>query len=252
MNVPMPVASKVDLKGLIDAIAQTTAEDSMTNPLTAAQWEVLSSYLLVVLPPARCFFSQAPRTAPLSGRKRQPERALPGRKTPALAIVGAGSVVGEALSSRTAHSATVQASAPTKLWTLTAIRFTRLTNRQPAIALGLAYGRGCAGETLGSRRRRVAATRQAGPVGFPRLLPPSAGMARYTRFGFCPNCTIQRKQAMSLFSWFSRKPAPAKPRAASRPSGLFNADATVPPGNRGARANHSWSPSRPNAANHEE
>ena len=41
MNVPMPVASKVDLKGLIDAIAQTTAEDSMTNPLTAAQWEVL-------------------------------------------------------------------------------------------------------------------------------------------------------------------------------------------------------------------
>jgi len=33
---------------------------------------------------------------------------------------------------------------------------------------------------------------------------------------------------MSLFSWFSRKPAPAKPRAAAEPSGLFNADATVP------------------------
>ncbi|MFN4117682.1 hypothetical protein [Acidovorax sp.] len=33
---------------------------------------------------------------------------------------------------------------------------------------------------------------------------------------------------MSLFSWFSRKPAPAKPRPAGEPSGLLNADATVP------------------------
>ena len=36
---------------------------------------------------------------------------------------------------------------------------------------------------------------------------------------------------MSLFSWFSRKPAPpkAKPRSAgAEPSGLLNADATVP------------------------
>ena len=40
---------------------------------------------------------------------------------------------------------------------------------------------------------------------------------------------------MSLFSWFSRKPATAKPRAAAEPSGLFNADATVPlqPGRQG-------------------
>lgn len=37
---------------------------------------------------------------------------------------------------------------------------------------------------------------------------------------------------MSLFSWFSRKPAPpkAKPRNAMDPSGLMNADATVPLG----------------------
>lgn len=40
---------------------------------------------------------------------------------------------------------------------------------------------------------------------------------------------------MSLFSWFSRKPAPPKPRAAAEPSGLLNADATVPlyPGRQG-------------------
>lgn len=40
---------------------------------------------------------------------------------------------------------------------------------------------------------------------------------------------------MSLFSWFSRKPAPAKPRPLAEPSGLLNADATVPlsPGRQG-------------------
>ncbi|WP_440106005.1 hypothetical protein [Acidovorax sp. BL-A-41-H1] len=40
---------------------------------------------------------------------------------------------------------------------------------------------------------------------------------------------------MSLFSWFSRKPAPAKPRSVAEPSGLLNADATVPlnPGRQG-------------------
>ena len=42
---------------------------------------------------------------------------------------------------------------------------------------------------------------------------------------------------MSLFSWFSRKPAPAKPRPVLEPSGLLNADATVPlnPGRPGGR-----------------
>ncbi len=42
---------------------------------------------------------------------------------------------------------------------------------------------------------------------------------------------------MSLFSWFSRKPAPpkARPRPGAEPSGLLNADATVPlsPGRQG-------------------
>lgn len=40
---------------------------------------------------------------------------------------------------------------------------------------------------------------------------------------------------MSLFSWFTRKPTPAKPRSPAEPSGLLNADATVPlqPGRQG-------------------
>ena len=57
------------------------------------------------------------------------------------------------------RSATVQASAPCKLWSLTAIRFTELSIRQPAIALGLVMAAGAVlAKRLGNRRRRVAAT----------------------------------------------------------------------------------------------
>ena len=159
----MPVASRVDLQGLIDAIAQTTAEDSMTNPLTSAQWEVVSSYLLpVVLPAGQVLFTQgaADRTlyfvesGSLSVHYQDEKERL------RLAIVGSGSVLGEgAFFSHRARSATVQASAPSKLWSMTAIRFTELTNRQPAIALGLAMAAGAVlAKRLGNRRRRVAAT----------------------------------------------------------------------------------------------
>lgn len=159
----MPVASRVDLQGLIDAIAQTTAEDSMTNPLTSAQWEVVSSYLLpVVLPAGQVLFTQgaADRTlyfvesGSLSVHYQDEKERL------RLAIVGSGSVLGEgAFFSHRPRSATVQASAPSKLWSMTAIRFTELTNRQPAIALGLAMAAGAVlAKRLGNRRRRVAAT----------------------------------------------------------------------------------------------
>ena len=163
MNLPTHMAPKVDLQGLIDAIAQASADDSMTNPLSAAQWEVLSAYLLpVVLPAGQVLFSQGTNDRTLffveSGSlsvhfQDEKERLR-------LAIVGAGSVVGEgAFFSHRPRSATVQASVPCKLWSLPALRFTELSNRQPAIALGLVMAAGSVlAKRLGNRRRRVAAT----------------------------------------------------------------------------------------------
>lgn len=135
----------------------------MTNPLSPAQWDVVSSYLLpVVLPAGQVLFTQgaADRTlyfvesGSLSVHYQDEKERL------RLAIVGSGSVLGEgAFFSHRPRSATVQASAPSKLWSLTAIRFTELTNRQPAIALGLAMAAGAVlAKRLGNRRRRVAAT----------------------------------------------------------------------------------------------
>ena len=77
-----------------------------------------------------------------------------------LAIVGQGSVVGEgAFFSHQPRSATVQAGSPCKLWSLPAMRFTELSNRQPAVALHLVMAVGAVlSKRLGNRKRRVAST----------------------------------------------------------------------------------------------
>ena len=163
MNVSLPIGSKVNLQGLLDAIAQATADDSMTNPLTPAQWDVLASYLLpVVLPAGQVLFSQGAtdRTLYLIESGSLSVHFQDEKERLRLAMVAPGSVLGEgAFFSHRARSATVQASAPCKLWGLTALRFTELSNRQPAIALSLVMAAGAVlAKRLGNRRRRIAAT----------------------------------------------------------------------------------------------
>ena len=163
MNAMTPIASKIDLTGLLSAIAQADADDSMSNPLTPAQWDTVSAYLQpYAVPAGHVLFSQGAtdRTLYLVESGSLSVHYQDEKERLRLAIVGPGSVVGEgAFFSMRPRSATVQASAPTKLWTLTALRFTELTNRQSAIALGLAMAAGAVlAKRLGNRRRRVAAT----------------------------------------------------------------------------------------------
>ena len=163
MNAMTPIASKIDLTGLLSAIAQADADDSMSNPLTPAQWDTVSAYLQpYAVPVGHVLFSQGAtdRTLYLVESGSLSVHYQDEKERLRLAIVGPGSVVGEgAFFSMRPRSATVQASAPTKLWTLTALRFTELTNRQSAIALGLAMAAGAVlAKRLGNRRRRVAAT----------------------------------------------------------------------------------------------
>ncbi|SDZ99314.1 MULTISPECIES: Crp/Fnr family transcriptional regulator [Acidovorax] len=163
MNAITPISSKIDLTGLLNAIAQASAEDSMTNPLTPAQWETLSAYLQpYALPAGHVLFSQgaSDRTLYLVESGSLSVHYQDEKERLRLAIVGPGSVVGEGgFFSMRPRSATVQGGVPTKLWSLTALRFTELSNRQPAIALGLAMAAGAVlAKRLGNRRRRVAAT----------------------------------------------------------------------------------------------
>ena len=77
-----------------------------------------------------------------------------------LAVVGPGSAVGEgAFFTRLPRNATVQASTPSKIWCLTPIRFTELSNRQPGLALEIAMALGSlVSRRLANRPRRVAVT----------------------------------------------------------------------------------------------
>ena len=147
--------------GLILAITQATEEDSVLNPLAPAQWEIASAYLQPMnLGPSQILFS-----------KDAPERTLSfvesgslsvhfedSKQRLRIAIVKPGSVVGEgAFFSHRPRSATVQANEASKVWTLTALRFTELANRQPAIALALSMAAGAVmAKRLGSSRRRAA------------------------------------------------------------------------------------------------
>ena len=77
-----------------------------------------------------------------------------------MALVGAGGLLGEgAFFSHRPRSATVQAGSACRLWGLTPLRFTELSNRQPAIALALTLAMGgVLSKRMANRRRRVAAT----------------------------------------------------------------------------------------------
>lgn len=163
MNDVTTSPTKQDLQGLITAILQASAEDSLSNPLKPEQWELLSSYLQpCFLAAGQLLFNQGANDRTLyfveSGSlsvhyEDEKERLR-------LAIVSPGSVVGEgSFFSHRPRSATVQAASPSKLWTLTALRFTELTNRQPGIALAVAMAAGAVlSKRLGNRKRRVATT----------------------------------------------------------------------------------------------
>lgn len=163
MNAVPSITPPAGLQGLVSAIAQASAEDSIGNPLSPAQWDILSAYLQpCILAAGQVLFSQGANERTLylieSGSLSVHYEDEKGRLR--LAIVASGSVVGEgAFFSQRPRSASVQAAAPCKLWGLTALRFTELGNRHPAIALALAMAAGAVlAKRLRNRRRRVAAT----------------------------------------------------------------------------------------------
>lgn len=163
MHAASSPASKADLQGLIRAIDQAQTQDNLTNPLTTAQWEVVSAYLQpCTLEAGRVLFAKGVVDRTLywveSGTLSVHYEDEKARVR--MAMVGAGSVVGEgAFFSRQPRSATVQAATSCRLWALTALRFSELSNRQPAIALGLCMAAGeVLAKRLGNRRRRVAST----------------------------------------------------------------------------------------------
>lgn len=149
--------------GLILAITQSGEEDGVLNPLSPAQWEIASAYIQpMTLVAGQLLFSKdaSERTLYFVESGTLSVHYEDSKQRVRIAIVKAGSVVGEgAFFSHRPRSATVQANEATKVWTLTALRFTELGNRQPGIALALSMAVGAVmAKRLGSSRRRAAIT----------------------------------------------------------------------------------------------
>ena len=152
MNAPLRAPLKFDVHGLVQAVAHNHTNDSFKPVLTLLQWELLGTYMqpFALMQGQRLIEQNAlDRTLYLieSGSLSVHYEDSKGRVR--LAIVGAGSAVGEgAFFTRLPRSATVQAAGNSKIWCMTPIRFTELSNRHPAVALEFALALG----SLVSRR----------------------------------------------------------------------------------------------------
>jgi CRP/FNR family transcriptional regulator, cyclic AMP receptor protein len=163
MNAPLRTPIKFDVEGLVQAIAHNHSNDSFSLSLNSHQWELLASYMNpFALMQGQVLIEQnaQDRTVYLieSGSLSVHYEDDKGRVR--LAIVGPGSAVGEgAFFTRLPRNATVQAASPSKIWCLTPIRFTELTNRQPNIALEIAMALGAlVSRRLVNKPKRVAVT----------------------------------------------------------------------------------------------
>jgi CRP-like cAMP-binding protein len=164
MNAPLPAILKFDVQGLVQAIAHNHANDGLGQlTLSPPQWDMLATYMQpFALMQGQVLIEQGAMGRSLylleSGSLSVHYEDQKGRVR--LAIVGAGSVVGEgSFFSHLPRNATVQAAAPSKVWCLTPIRFTELANRQPAIALEIAMALGAVvARRLANRPKRIAVT----------------------------------------------------------------------------------------------
>jgi CRP/FNR family cyclic AMP-dependent transcriptional regulator len=148
---------------LIQATAANSTQDVFRPSINGGQWELFGSYLQPLsLRQGQVVIQQGAtdRTVYLieAGVLTVHYEDETGRIR--LASVESGSAVGEgAFFSRLPRNATVQAASACKLWSLSPIRFTELTNRQPALAVEIAMALGSlVSRRLSNRPKRVAVT----------------------------------------------------------------------------------------------
>lgn len=163
MSTSFSSHDKPDIKALLEAVTNNPNDPTLSHMLTQPQWAVLSGYMQSsMLAPGQVLITQGAEDRTLyfveSGMLTVHFEDAAGKIR--LAAVGAGSVVGEGgFFSYMARSATVQAGSACKLWALTPMRFSELSNRHPNVALALAMALGAImAKRVVSNRRRIAVT----------------------------------------------------------------------------------------------
>ncbi len=151
------------IHALARSIAQNTSHDAFAPALNAQQWELLGSYLQPFeLAAGTTLIDKGgvDRTLYFIERGALSVHALNARDQVRLAILNAGSVVGEgAFFSRLPRSADVLATGACRLWRLTPIRFTEMSQRQPSLALEFVLALGAVlARRMANKSRRIAVT----------------------------------------------------------------------------------------------
>lgn len=163
MNAPLRAPIKFDVQGLVKAIVHNQSIDTFAPNLTSVQWDILGGYMQpFALMQGQVLIEKnaLDRTLYLveSGSLSVHYEDSKGRVR--MAIVGPGSAVGEgSFFNRQPRNATVQAAGASKIWCLTPIRFTELSNRHATVALEIAMALGSLiSRRLANKPKRIAVT----------------------------------------------------------------------------------------------
>lgn len=150
-----------DVQGLMQAVVHNPAADGFRPAFSAAQWELFGSFLQpLTLSKGRSLIEQGSQDRRLywveTGSLTAHREDSKGRVR--LAILGPGSVVGEAgFFSHQPRLTSVEAAADGRIWCLTPLRYIELANRQPALAVELCMALGAVmAARYANRPRRVA------------------------------------------------------------------------------------------------
>ena len=163
MNHSAPGSVKFNVQDLVRAVGMDNAYDTLNLTLTTAQWEIFGGYLQpFALAQGQMLIEQGAQDRTLyfieSGTLSVHYEDEDGRMS--LALVGAGSVIGEgAFFSRLPRNASAVGAGPCKLWCLTPVRFAELSNRQPNVALSVVMALGeVIAKRMSNKPRRIAVT----------------------------------------------------------------------------------------------
>ncbi len=155
--------SRFNIQDLVQVIARNNVYDAISVNLSPAQWETMAAYMQpFTLAAGQALIDQGSTDRTLyfveSGSLSVHLEDEDGNMK--LALINPGSVVGEgAFFSRLPRSASVVATGPSKLWSLTPIRFTEMSNRQPVIALEIVMGLGAViAKRLANKPKQMAVT----------------------------------------------------------------------------------------------
>jgi CRP/FNR family transcriptional regulator, cyclic AMP receptor protein len=149
--------------GLLHALQHADSTDALKITLGVAQWQTLAGYLQTfTMEEGQVLIEQDSKDTTVylveAGSLNVYHRDA--ARQAHIAIIGPGSCIGEgAFFSRAPRNATVQAAGRCKLWSITPMRFTELSNRHSAVALALVMAFGSVvARRLSSQPKRGAVT----------------------------------------------------------------------------------------------